>query len=142
VDEGRLEEIAAGLRAAAAGLTAFDAVVTGLGAFPSSTRPRVVWAGVAAGAPRLTELAARVEEACAALGFPPEARPFSPHLTLGRVRVPRRDARLADLLAAAARDEFGRFHVERVALMESQLSPRGARYTERASASLASDGAP
>ena len=136
VDARRLEEIAAGLRGAAAGLTAFDAVMAGLGAFPSASRPRVVWAGVAGGAPGLTELAGRVERACAALGFPPETRPFSPHITLGRVRAPRRDARLADLLAAAARDEFGRSRVEGLALMESELSRRGARYTERASARL------
>ena len=77
-----------------------------------------------------------MERACAALGFPPETRPFSPHITLGRVRAPRRDARLADLLATAARDEFGRSRVEGLALMESELSPRGARYTERASARL------
>jgi RNA 2',3'-cyclic 3'-phosphodiesterase len=136
VDERRLEEIAAGLRGAAAGLPAFDAVVEGLGAYPSATRPRVVWAGVAGGAPGLTELAGRVERACAGLGFPPETRPFSPHITLGRVRVPRRAARLTDLLGAAARAEFGRSRVEGLAVMESELSPRGARYTERASARL------
>ena len=136
MDARRLEEIAAGLSGALAGLTAFDAVVAGLGAFPSVTRPRVVWAGVAGGAPALTELAGRVERACVALGLPPETRPFSPHITLGRVRAPRRDARLADLLAAAARDAFGRSRVEGLALMESELSPRGARYTERASARL------
>lgn len=136
VDGRRLDEIAAGLRDAVAGSGAFDAVVTGLGAFPSPTRPRVVWAGVGEGARRLTDLAGRVERACAALGFPPEERPFSAHVTLGRVRVPRRDDRLAGLLAAAAREDFGRARVERVALMESRLSPRGPRYTERASAAL------
>ena len=136
VDAARLDAIAAGLRDAATGLAGFDAVVAGLGAFPSSTHPRVVWAGVAEGAPRLTDLAARVERACAALGFPPEDRPFSPHITLGRVRIPRRDARLAGLLDAAAGEAFGRVRVERLVLMESQLSPRGARYTERGSAPL------
>lgn len=136
MDEARLPAVAAALGDAAAGLGAFDATVVGLGAFPSPARPRVVWAGVAEGAEHLGGLAARVERACAALGFPPEDRAFSPHITLGRVRVPPRAPRLGDLLAAAAREEFGRLRVARAVLMESRLSPRGPRYVERAGASL------
>jgi 2'-5' RNA ligase len=90
----------------------------------------VIWAGVGRGADALVELAGRVDEALAPLGFQREPRPFSPHVTLGRVRAPRRDPALADALVTGVDHQFGRFSVERVALMRSDLSPRGARYTE------------
>ena len=67
--------------------------------------------------------------ALAAHGFAREDRPFSGHVTLGRVRQPGRDERLAAALAAGARHQFGRLAVDRLALMRSELSPRGARYS-------------
>jgi RNA 2',3'-cyclic 3'-phosphodiesterase len=136
VDAARLEAGVAALEGAVAGVGAFDAAVVGLGAFPAATRPRVVWAGVGEGAPVLSRVAVRVDAAFAALGFPAETRPFSPHVTLGRVRVPRPAPRLAELLRAAASQDFGRMRVERVVLMESRLAPGGSRYTERAGARL------
>ncbi len=111
----------------------------GLGAFPTPTRPRVIWAGVDEGAAQAATLARRVDEALVALGFAPEPRAFAAHVTLGRVRAPRANPRLAEALAASG--TFGRQRVDRLVLMRSQLSPRGARYTELAAAPLAA-GAP
>jgi 2'-5' RNA ligase len=113
----------------------------GLGAFPSVTRPRVVWAGVTEGAGVTIELAGRVDEALTALGFAREERAFSPHITLGRVRQPRRDPSLTEALRGAAGSRFGRIRVTGASLMRSELSPHGARYSELASVSLgAADG--
>jgi 2'-5' RNA ligase len=128
VEAGRLDAVIDALAGALAGQPAFDLAITGLGAFPSTTRPRVLWAGIGEGAEAAARLAARIDAALVPLGFEPETRPFSAHVTLGRVRVPRRDARLAETLAAET--AFGRQRVERVSLMRSDLSPRGARYTE------------
>ena len=136
VDAARLPEIEAVLAEAAALATPFELAVRGLGAFPSATRARVLWAGAAGGA-AAGRLATDVDEALAGLGFAREARPFAPHVTLGRVREPRRNAALAAVLAAGARREFGRVRVERVSLMRSELSPRGARYTELRTLTLA-----
>jgi 2'-5' RNA ligase len=119
----------------AAGSTAFDLVLRGLGAFPSPTRPRVLWAGVDEGRTAAATLACGVDDALAGLGFEREARAFSPHVTLGRVRGPRPAPRLAEALAAGG--HFGRQPVASVALMRSDLSPRGARYSELATAPLA-----
>jgi 2'-5' RNA ligase len=124
------------LHTAGRGHPPFALEVGGLGAFPSRTRARVVWAGLLAGGDRLAALAAAVDDALAGLGVPREDRAFSPHITLGRVREPRRVPALADALAGAAAQPFGRVVVAEVALMRSELSPRGARYTRLATIPL------
>jgi 2'-5' RNA ligase len=129
VEAARLERVADVLSGLAAEAAPFELALRGLGAFPSPARPRVIWAGVASGGAALAGLAARVEEALAALDFTREARPFAAHVTLGRVREPRRDPAFAAALAVGAGRDFGAFSVERLTLMRSDLSPRGARYT-------------
>ena len=99
----------------------------------------MIWAGLEpAGA--LAALAGQVDRALGALGVPRESRPFAAHVTLGRVREPRRNPALAAALGRAA--DFGRLRVERVSLMRSELHPRGARYTELHGILLARAGAP
>ena len=134
VDETRLADVAAAL-ARAAIVPAFEVDIRGLGAFPAASRPRVLWAG-APGSPAFPRLAEGIDQALVALGFPPEARGFTPHVTLGRVREPRRDVALTQALEAAAARPFGALSVARVSLMSSDLSPRGARYTELAAVPL------
>ena len=114
----------------------FDISVAGLGAFPSPTRPRVLWAGLREGREALSSLAEAVDVALARLGFPRDDRAFSPHVTLARVREPRRAPALAEALTAAATQPFGRVGVREATLMRSDLSPRGARYTPLAAAPL------
>ena len=79
--------------------------VRGVGWFPDVRRPRVFWAGVAAGEP-LAKLARSTEEAVATLGVPVETRAYSPHLTLARVREV---APIDDVLASAGDPDFGGF---------------------------------
>jgi 2'-5' RNA ligase len=136
IDEARVPAVIDALHTAAAGHRAFELAVVGLGAFPSSTRVRVLWAAVSAGDDALAALASDVDDATALLGAPREARAFVPHVTLARVREPRRAPALADALDAAASRAFGRTTVAQVALMRSDLSPRGARYTTLATIPL------
>jgi 2'-5' RNA ligase len=135
VAESRVAVLTDALRAAVAGQRAFDVAVRGLGAFPSPTRPRVLWAGLEDATGGLTALGERVDACCGGLGFPRETRAFAAHVTLGRVREPRRQPALGEALARPA--DFGRLRVECVSLMRSELSPRGARYSELAAAPLA-----
>ena len=137
VEDQRAEEIGASLGAAVADIDAFDIALRGLGAFPTPVHPRVIWAGVGTGERSLAAIAAAVERSLAPLGFPADARGFSAHVTLGRVREPRRDPALTDALARAVEAELGSACVDHVVLMRSQLSPRGARYSDLAVLPLA-----
>ncbi len=132
----RLSELAAGVERAAGRARAFTLPISGFGAFPSESHARVVWLACEA-VPALELLQHDVERELAALGFPLEGRPFRPHLTLGRAK---RDARngvtgLAEPLARLV--YHGEIVVRSVDLMESALSPAGARYTVRHAAVLA-----
>jgi 2'-5' RNA ligase len=117
---------------------AFEISVGGLGAFPSPHRPRVVWVGLEAP----TELMAvqnGVESAMARLGYAREERPFSAHLTLGRVsrNAMGRDERLiGDAIEAIKLGFLGVARVNEVHLYKSDLHPNGAVYTRLSTASL------
>lgn len=127
-----LEQVKDGLTEAVAGAAPFSLHFYGLGAFPGMARPRVLWVGVAEGGQAAQALLARVEAALGRRGFPREDRPFSPHLTIGRVREPRGLAGLQEAMARDARMDFGRLEARALSLMRSDLSPAGSRYTELA----------
>ena len=129
VDEARVSSIVSRLQTVAAERAACAVDVRGLGAFPSATRARVLWAGIADGRDSLRDLAGAVDDTLAKLGFSPEERDFSPHVTVGRVRAPGRAPGLAATLEAESARRFGRVEVREISLMRSHLSPRGARYT-------------
>jgi 2'-5' RNA ligase len=107
----------------------FTFSLAGLGAFPDQKRPRVVWTGVAEGKAQVMSLAARVESAVVAAGLPPEDRPFSPHLTLGRVREPG-DFKALWQAAGAAPFVGKPVHAVDVRLVWSTLTPTGPVYRD------------
>ena len=105
----------------------FTVRVQGFGFFPEAKRPRVFWAGL--DAPHaLAKLAAQVENAMATVGFPPENRPFKPHLTLARFKIPRPVPKLEALLAEWDDALVGTFEVSEFHLWESRLLPGGSEY--------------
>lgn len=129
VEQGRLSDAWNSVCNNLAGAKGFTMRFLGIGAFPNRTRARVIWAGVEAGREELSDLAARVERACAPHGFAREERPFQAHLTLGRVREPVVNTRLAEMIQELSREELGEVAVDRVLLMKSELTPKGAKYT-------------
>ncbi|HXJ82884.1 MAG TPA: RNA 2',3'-cyclic phosphodiesterase [Candidatus Methylomirabilis sp.] len=133
--EDNLTEVLRGLEEVAAERASFDLTLHGLGAFPGMERPRILWIGVVEGGPAIRALQSGVEAALERRQFPPESRPWHPHLTIGRVFDPRRWQRdaspaLRESIARAATTRFGTLAVSRVALMRSDLHPSGARYSE------------
>ena len=105
-----------------------DLKIGDTGAFPSLRNPRVLWVGVPELPETLLLLHRGIEDLLEKEGFPGESKPFSPHLTMGRIRSPRKVASLADALS---REELvpESFQANRVILMRSQLSPGGSIYT-------------
>lgn len=132
----QVERVLEGVAEAARSRDPFEAEFAGLGAFPDLGRPRVVWVGTARGASDLELLARAVETALEGRGFPPEERPFLPHLTLGRVRGARGARRLTEQMEGARGRSLGTLRVEEVVTYRSELGPGGARYTSLGAAML------
>jgi RNA 2',3'-cyclic 3'-phosphodiesterase len=141
VPSDQIDLIKSSLKNALAAQHAFTLEVTGAGCFPDLHRPRVIWVGVKEDAPshQLQHVQRAVENAISPLGYPAEARDFSPHLTLGRLA---RDVRTLDLkkvgdvIGASSVGSLGRWDVTNVALIKSDLRPTGAVYTILARAPL------
>jgi 2'-5' RNA ligase len=128
VPEERVAAVEAALREAAAGGRPLSLALRGAGGFPNARRPRVLWAGLEGDLAPLSALVGDLGARLARLGFPPEDRPFSPHLTLGRARDGRGAPGLAGALAGAAEAEPTPWRAAEILLVESHLSPRGPRY--------------
>jgi len=131
VSSGTLSQLTDVMTAAAAGTAPLRLEVAGTGVFPNPQRVRVVWVGVKGDLEVLTQLQQRLDKGLVGLGFPPEDRPFSPHLTIARVRdevgPPERQA-LGRLIAATG-FAGGLFTVEGYSLMRSVLTRQGPIYS-------------
>lgn len=135
-DEEDLPAIIAALRGVAGEHPPIDVAPGGLGSFGGRRNLRVVWVGVGGQVDALTSLAGGVDPALAPLGFKPEARPFSPHLTLARIRddvAPDDRARIHDIIESLAPPAIPSFRATAFSLMESKLQRGGAVYRQVAS---------
>lgn len=117
------------LRRLAGGQPAFSVRLGGVGAFPSADSPRVIWVGCAEGGEPLAQIAGQIERETSSLGICSSERPFAAHLTIGRVRSPRRRQELARALQEATWRAPGPWRVETLTLYQSVLGSAGPRYT-------------
>ena len=118
------------------GFSPFGVTMSGVGAFPDLSSPRVLWMGVGEGKGQLIKLAASVDRAALASGFEEERRTFHPHLTLARARTgspPHMPAELAEMLKSCPMPSWT---CNGLTLMRSRLSPGGPTYTPIARFSL------
>ena len=128
----RIDPITGAMGEAAQGIPPFRLKVEGLGVFPSLRRVQVVWVGVSGEVDRLAQLQQRIESNLAGLGFAPERRRFTPHLTLARLRdrasLDERQ-RFGQLIAGTKFELAYSFQVDAISLMRSQLTREGAIYS-------------
>ncbi len=127
VDEARAAAISDAVGPAAAAVPGrIPASVGRLGTFGDQRRPRVVWAGVEDPSGGLLRIQSAVETACEVQGFSREGRPFSPHLTLARLKGPSRS--LGTALEARQAIRLGDLEISSCCLFQSLLRPDGAAY--------------
>lgn len=127
VPAGRLPSAVRAAERAVSGIRPFDIRFGGCGTFPGGGHPRVLWVGLQQGAESLGNLAAAVDESLAGEGFEREKRPFSAHLTLGRVRSQQGIKACVEAMQAGIETEP--FRVEEITVFRSDLHPRGPQYT-------------
>ena len=132
VSESRIPAIREALAVVARNVLPLTFEVGGLGAFPNTHRPRVIWVGLEESTGRLALLHKAVNEALAEVGFEPDRRPFHPHLTLGRIRRGTDAGVVRRIGEGVAETEVGAVtaeQVEQMVLFRSDLGPSGAVYT-------------
>jgi 2'-5' RNA ligase len=108
---------------------AFTLRLGGGGAFPPSGDPRAVWLGLVEGREALTAIYAELAARLGRLGFTPEKRPYSPHLTIARVKdIHRGDGVPVRGAIAAVPDDIGSCTIRSITLFRSRTSPKGSQY--------------
>jgi 2'-5' RNA ligase len=130
-DEATIGGIKESLHRSVAAYRPFSIRVAGTGYFPAGRRPRVVWIGIDdVGA--LPDLQRDIEKEMVTFGYEEEKRPFSPHLTIGRVRSDKRVTEMLKRLDAFRETGFGEVEIGEITLMKSELRPAGAEYSSLA----------
>jgi len=129
VPETEVTDVCRAVAGAVQGFGSFEVRFRGAGAFPSVDRPRTIWIGVDEGSDELIELQERVEAGLARLDYPPEARRFRPHLTLGRIRRGGRHlSGLTDLLSQYAEYDARSARINEAIVFSSELTRQGPVY--------------
>lgn len=109
--------------------TPFNVKILGVGAFPNLRYPRVLWAGITQGDEQLQNIFNQLEPRLRGLGFAPDPKGFSPHLTIARVKSGRNKAELAKFVTENVNYEFGMVKAECLKLKRSDLTPKGPIYS-------------
>jgi len=139
IDAAAVDNITAATRQASVDTHPFQIEVSGLGVFPNLNRVQVIWVGLTGEVAKLAGLQKSLGAKLEPLGFKPESRPFTPHLTLGRVREfcrPEERAALGRQIEKTAFTAKYKVDVTAVNLMKSQLRREGPIYTKLASIEL------
>ena len=139
IEQQQVSQIEEAISQASQGVSPFQLQLGGLGAFPSLGRPRVIWVAMTGEIERLVTLQQGIDQALVPLGFAIESRPFTPHLTLGRLRErasPEERKRIGELVKATQSEAAAAMEVTEIILMRSRLTPQGAIYSPLAKIEL------
>jgi len=129
VDDRELHAVCRAVKEVAATEPPFRLRVSGLGAFPTPRRPKILWAGITDGAEALKRLYDKLEAKLLDLGYRKEERGYTPHLTLGRVKSEADGTALVPELSKRLSWDGGHTMVEEVLVFSSVLERDGPVYT-------------
>ena len=131
VTRDSIGEITRAMEEASQAVPPFHLEVKDLGVFPNLKRVQVIWVGISGETDKLGQLQRGIESNLERLGFAPETRPFTPHLTLARVQrqVSLEEQQRLGQLIAGTRFEAGTIKVAAINLMRSELTRAGAIYS-------------
>lgn len=125
-----VDAVGAAIDSAAAFFGPLTLSASGLGAFPSIKRPRVLWAGVSGDLEMLLRLQARLEAGLFEIGFEKENKPFKGHLTLGRIKGKVDPEAMIDAISKHGGMTTRGFVADTLYLIKSELKPSGPVYTD------------
>ena len=131
VDSSRVSQLLSALEPIGDKQSKFSMEVQQLGVFPSIKRPRILWVGVTGQTHIIQQLVLEIEATLESLGFPPEEKPYHPHLTIARIK---RDnalvgAALIENKVLEAEQSIGLMTVDKFFLFQSDIDAFGATYT-------------
>jgi len=130
VPEEKLERIKNSLDEIGKSSKPFEISIKDIGAFPNTSSPRVIWVGLDKGTAESNTLAGNIDEAMSKLGFQKESRPFTAHLTIGRVRSAKNREALKEKLHSCQFPVVSSQLISSIALFKSALTPKGPIYTK------------
>ncbi|NLE06432.1 MAG: RNA 2',3'-cyclic phosphodiesterase [Crenarchaeota archaeon] len=107
----------------------FTIKISGLGVFPNINYPRIIWVGISQGADQLQHIFSQLEPNLQKLGFSPDKKGFSPHLTIARIRSAAGKQQLLSFLQKNIETDFGEINAISLRLKRSQLTPQGPIYS-------------
>jgi 2'-5' RNA ligase len=136
ITPGDMDKIGVAMADAAVEIAPLSLAVKGIGVFPGTKRPRVIWVGLGGDIHRLLALQSRLEDKLAAVGFPRETRSFRAHLTLGRFKQAANPATIRQMINEYANLSSDDFTFKHIMLYKSDLKPSGAVYSQLKQAQL------
>ncbi len=99
-----------------------------VGAFPNSRNPKIIWVGCSS--PRMLELSKNIDTNFATIGIAKETRPFSPHITIARVKEVYNKQKTNDIIVSLKDTVLGKDKVNKIYLKKSVLTPNGPMYSD------------
>jgi 2'-5' RNA ligase len=129
ITHDRIDVVKKAIDTVAHATAVFQFTLAGTGAFPKPSYPRVIWVGIREGKQTICNLAEAIETYLEKNGFTREDRPFSPHLTVGRVKSSKNRQNLVAQLEGNAFASKHAVEVNHITLFQSTLRPQGPIYT-------------
>lgn len=127
-DEGLVEKVVEIMRVSVEGVEPFTMEIRGTGVFPNPNYMKVLWVGLENASPLIT-IAKKIDNEVSKLGFKREKKGFHPHITVARVKGPRKKNQVQQILRDYQNEIFGTQRVDCIRLKKSVLSREGPTYS-------------